>query len=169
MSPDRGSHKRLLLMAALLALAGCGGSGAPRTQTVSAARYAFEAPKGWTAARTRQSAQASSGDSAVSVTVFRLKRPYRPGLWSRVVPELDAAAASLADQLRGRIASRGTVTVARRRARRYEIAFRRSDGRFREQITFVLAGPLEYQLLCRYRAGGDARPCAALGSSFRLR
>jgi hypothetical protein len=156
-------------MAALLALAGCGGSGAASTQTVTAERYAFEAPRGWTPSRTRQSAQASSGDSAVSVTVFRLTRPYRPGLWPRVVPELDAAAASLADQLLGRVASRATVTVAGRRSRRYEIAFRRSGGMFREQITFVLAGPLEYQLLCRYRSGGDARPCAALGSSFRLR
>jgi len=90
-------------------------------------------------------------------------------LWQKVVTELDGVASNLADQLRGHADAGATVTVAGHRARRYEIVFRRRGGDFVEQITFVLDGRSEYQLLCRYRAGADVRPCAALGSSFRLR
>jgi hypothetical protein len=108
------------------------------------------------------------------VTVFRLKREYRPELWPEVVPELDGVAASLADQLRGRAGAGSTVTVAGRRARRYEIAFTRDGRSYVERLTFVLDGRREFQLLCRYPGGREERPevdpaCAALGSSFRLR
>lgn len=138
-------------------------------QTLSGDGFGFEAPAGWKVTRTPQTIEAALGDGAVSVTVFRLTHPYRPELWPKVVPELDGVARNLADQLRGQAEAGTTVTVAGRRARRYEIAFRRRGGDFVEQITFVLDGPREYQLLCRYRAGADVRACAALGSSFRLR
>jgi plasmid stabilization system protein ParE len=159
----------LLLIAATLALPGCGGAGTARVQTLSGDGYSFEAPGDWKARRTPQSIEATLGDNTVSVTVFRLTHPYRPELWPEVVPELDGVARNLADQLRGQAGAGSTVTVAGRRARRYAIAFRRRGGDFVERITFVLAGRREYQLLCRYRVGADVRPCAALGSSFRLR
>ena len=149
------------------ALAGCGGSGV-RTQVVGGNGYTFEAPAGWAIAHAPRSVQAGKGDSSVSVTVFRLTHPYRSALWPKVVPELDGIARDLAGQLRGRSSRGTTVVVGGRRARRYDISFRRDGGDFVERITFVLDGRREYQLLCRYRAGADVRPCAALGSSFRL-
>jgi hypothetical protein len=150
-----------------VALAGCGGSHA-KAQVLSGEGYTFAAPAGWEVSRAKQSVQAGKGDSSVSVTVFRLTHPYRAALWPRVVPELDGIARDLADQLRGRSSPGTTVVVGGRRARRYDISFRRDGGDFVERITFVLDGRREYQLLCRYRAGADVRPCAALGSSFRL-
>jgi len=157
-----------LLILGALALTACG-AGSTKARTLSGERYSFEAPSGWKVTRTAESIQAVHGDAAVSVTVFRLTRAFRPELWPRVVPELDGVAAKLADQLRGTVGLGATVVVAGRRARRYEIVFRRDAGEFVEQITFVLDGRREYQLLCRYRAGADSRPCAALASSFRLR
>jgi hypothetical protein len=159
----------LLLIAAVLALTACGGSGPAGVQTLAGDGFSFEAPEGWKVTRTPQALGAAVGDAAVSVTVFRLTHPYRPELWPKVVPELDRVARNLTDQLRGRVGAGATITVAGRRARRYEIAFRRRGGDFVERITFVLDGRREYQLLCRYRVGADVRPCAALGSSFRLR
>src|SRR5207253_9917631 len=150
-------HKRFLLIAAVLALPACGGAGPARVQTLTGEGYSFEAPAGWQVERTSQSIEAAIGTGAVSVTVFRLTHQYRPELWPKVVPELDGVARNLADQLRGRVGVGATVTVAGRRARRYEIAFRRRRGDFVERITFVLDGRREYQLLCRYRVGADVR------------
>ncbi len=155
-------------MTALLALTtGCGGGSS--TRTLAGSGFSFDAPSGWTVTRSAHLLAASRGDAAVSVTVFRLEHAYRPALWPRVVPELDRVAAGLADQLRGRADAGTTVIVAGRRARRYHIRFERDGRALVEQLTFVLEGSREYQLLCRYRAGSDERPCAALGSSFRLR
>jgi hypothetical protein len=160
----------VLLAAALVSAAGCGGSKAPQTQSLNGPGFAFTAPGGWSVKKARASVEAASGDRAVSVTVFALKRAFRPALWPKVVQELDRVAASLADQLRGRVGNGTTVTVAGRRARSYEIAFARDGKDFVEQLTFVLEGKREFQLLCRYPDGPEADPaCAALGSSFRLR
>jgi hypothetical protein len=153
----------------VLVLAGCGGKAAPKTQILIGPGFDFTAPAGWTAKREARSAGASSGDRAVSVTVFALKRRFTAALWPKVVPELDRVAASLADQLRGRVNEGATVTIAGRRARRYDIAFSRSGKNFVERISFLLDGKREFQLLCRYPAGADEPACAALGSSFRLR
>jgi plasmid stabilization system protein ParE len=161
--------KRLLLFAATLAAAGCGSPGQPKAQTLTGAGYSFSAPGTWTVSERPQSVRATNGDLAVSVTVFALKRAFRPALWPRVVAELDGVAASLADQLRGKARPGATVTVAGRRARRYDIAFARGGRSFVERITFVLDARREFQLLCRYPAGVDEPACAALGSSFRLR
>jgi hypothetical protein len=168
--PRGGPSKRLLLLGAALAAAGCGGSGTAKTQALEGPGFGFSAPGGWTVKRTSQTVEAASGDRAVSVTVFALKRTFRPELWPKVVPELDGIAASLADQLRGRAGAGSTVALAGHRARSYEIAFRRDNRDFVEHITFVLDGKREFQLLCRYPARTEADPaCAALGSSFRLR
>jgi plasmid stabilization system protein ParE len=167
--PRAGAPKRLLLLGAALAAAGCGGSGATKTQALTGADFGFSAPGGWAVKRTAQMVEAARGDRAVSVTVFTLKRAFTPQLWPEVVPELDRVAASLADQLRGRAGTGTTVTLAGHRARSYEISFRRDNRDFVERITFVLDGKREFQLLCRYPAGTDEPACAALGSSFRLR
>jgi plasmid stabilization system protein ParE len=153
----------------VLALSGCGAKAAPKTQILNGPGFDFSAPAGWTAKSEPGAAGASSGDRAVSVTVFALKRRFTPALWPKVVPELDRVAASLADQLRGRVDGGTMVTIAARRARRYDIAFSRGGKDFIERITFVLEGKREFQLLCRYPAGVDEPACAALGSSFRLR
>ena len=159
----------MLPLAAALAAAGCGGTAAPKAHTVGGPGFDFTAPEGWTVKSTPRSAEAASGDRAVSVTVFALKRAFRRALWAKVVPELDGVAASLADQLRGQAGAGSTVTVAGRSARTYDIAFSRGGRDFVERITFVLDGKREFQLLCRYPAGPEDPACAALGSSFRLR
>lgn len=150
----------------MLLAAGCGGKSGLRTMTGDG--YSFNAPGRWAVTRGPTAIEAADGARVVSVTIFRLKHPFRPALWPRAVRELDGVAAGLADQLRGS-STGSTVTVAGRRARRYDISFERGGDTYVERITFVLDGSREYQLLCRYREGDDERPCAALGSSFRLR
>lgn len=157
-----------MLLAATLAAAGCGGSGPPKAQTLTGAGYSFTAPGSWTVSARPRSVEATKDDRAVSVTVFALKRAFRPALWPRVLSELDGVAASLADQLRGQARPGATLTLAGLRARRYDIAFARGGKNFVERITFVLDGRREFQLLCRYPAGVDEPACAALASSFRL-
>ena len=48
-----------------------------------------------------------------------------------------------------------TVKVGGTTARQYELAFTKNGERLVEQITFVLRGRREYELLCRYKAGKD--------------
>jgi hypothetical protein len=167
--PGRGWSKRLPPLALAAAVAGCGGGGAHQAQVLNGNGFSFSAPGGWSVKRTPQAVAAASGDLAVSVTVFRLERRYRPALWPKVLPELDAVAKNLAGQLEGSASAGSTVTVAGRRARRYDIGFARNGRQLVERITFLLDGRREFQLLCRYRAGADEPACAALGSSFRLR
>lgn len=151
-------------------MAGCGGSGgAPKQRTVSGPGFEFAAPGAWVVKQTPQSVAAASGERAVSVTVFALKRTFQPRLWPGVERELDGVAKGLADQLRGRAGAGASLTVAGRHARSYDIAFSRDGHDLVEHITFVLDGKREFQLLCRYPAGVDEPACAALGSSFRLR
>jgi hypothetical protein len=99
----------------------------------------------------------------VQVTRLPLARPYAPGLFERVVPELDRAADQLAAEVGGRV-TRRTVDVLGEHVRQYDLAF---DGKL-EQITFVLRGKLNYQLLCRRDEGDDDGPCALLVRSFAL-
>ena len=153
----------------MLIAAGCGGHAAKPAALLKGPGFGFTAPAGWTVQRSARSVEAASGDRAVSVTVFRLTRPFRAALWPKVVPELDRVAAGLADQLRGRAGPGADLRVAGRQARRYDIAFQRSGKDLVERITFVLDGRREYQLLCRYPGGKPDRACAALASSFRLR
>jgi hypothetical protein len=156
----------------LLALGGCGGGSQPAAlQELSAHGARFSVPTGWRVTRTPTTvaaAPAEGSDALVSVSVFRLLRPYAPSLWGRVVPELDRAADQLARQLSGSIGNSRTLTVAGGRARDYQLAFRRQGRDVRERITFVLRDQREYELLCRWRSGGSEPPaCATLVSSFR--
>src|SRR5438445_4140922 len=146
-----------------LAIAGCGAGGAAKQQSgkrVSAAGFSFEPPIGWRVTRTRTSLAARSGTAIVSVTTFRLARRYRPGLWPKVVPELDRVAQQLAARVHGTVRASETTTIAGRKSRVYDIARSGED----ERIGFVLDGRREYQLYCR--AAGGA--CDTLLGSFSL-
>jgi hypothetical protein len=157
-----------------LTAAGCGGGGsksAPASRELSARGARFSVPGAWQVTRTPTTVAAApdeASDELVSVSIFRLVRPYSPALWERVVPELDRAADELGRQLSGSLGSRRTVTVAGGRARRYELSFRRRGHDVRERIIFVLRDQREYELLCRWRAD-QAEPgaCASLVETFR--
>ena len=156
----------------MIVLAGCGGGGHKATasdeQTVTGGGYRFSAPSSWSVHRTGRQVTATSGEvDLVGVTTFALARRYRPSLWARAVPSLDRAAAALAAQLQGDVRTRATVVVGGRRARRYEIAYRRAGKELVQQTAFVLTGRREHQLLCRFAAGDDDGACRTLFSSFR--
>ena len=108
------------------------------------------------------------------MATFRLSRPFRPALWEEAVRELNDVAARLAERLgpTALVEQTRDATVARRRARVYEIGYRREGARLVDRVTFVLVGRREYQLTCRIDAaepepGEEA--CAELLRSFRLR
>jgi hypothetical protein len=104
----------------------------------------------------------------LSVTRFPLLRAFRPALWDHVVPELDRAARGLAQQQAGEVASSRTVTISGRRARSYDIDYRRNGQALVERIAFVLRGKTEFLLLCRYERGGDTEACDRLLATFTL-
>lgn len=122
----------------------------------------FNAPEGWTVT---DSAAASGPVRLVEVRVFRLVREYDPARRLAAARELDGAAARLAAQLRGTVASRRWLVVGGLDARSYTIAYAGKSS----QITFVLDGRREYELLCRRPAGADDGPCVELLRSFALR
>ena len=122
--------------------------------------YTFDAPPAWEVERSEHGVSAAEGDKLVGVTTFTLRTPYSPGLWAKLVPELDRVAEDVAAKEGGELVGSRTVVVAARRARQYEI----EAGGTRIQYTFLLRNRTEYQLLCR-----DAREvCAAFVASFRL-
>ena len=140
-------------------------------QRVTGSRYAFEAPAGWTVVRRGRTTEAkpAEGPELVSVTIFRLARPYRRELWPKVVPEIDAVVDRLAAELDGRRTAAETIRVAGSRSRTYEIAFEREGEQLVEELTFVLRGRREYQLLCRRAAGEPTPACRRLRASFNPR
>jgi hypothetical protein len=158
----------LLVVGALLLAAGCGGGAKAKEQTVQGPGYFFSAPIGWTVTRKGAEVQAAQGTQLVSVTRFPLVRAFRPSLWSKVLPELDRAAETLATQQQGTVTDRATVTIAGLRARRYEVAYARDGKQLIERIAFVLRRKTEHLLLCRYERGGDTRACDGLLATFRL-
>lgn len=101
----------------------------------------------------------------MSVMTFRLARPYRPALWSKVVAELDRVAAELARRERGKLTASATRRIAGTDARAYEIV--RSGGSD-ERIAFLLQGRLEYQLFCREPDASAHTACDRLLDSFSL-
>jgi hypothetical protein len=155
------------LFAALFAGCGSVSSEHKPTRRIDGNGYSFAAPEGWRVARNGRTVSASSGGELISVTRFPLARPYTQRLWPRVVPVLDGVAAQLARGLGGSVDSRRTVVVAGRRARSYEIGFRRGGKDLVERIVFVLHGRREYQLLCRFgRSAGRSGGCDSLLTSF---
>jgi hypothetical protein len=150
------------------ALAGCGGGKGKPPQSQRSLKgdgYSVSVPADWTVTRSGRLTQARDGASVVSVTRFRLARPYTAALFPKVSRELDGVASQLARAERGKLAKRETVTIAGRRARTYTI----DRGGSEERIAFVLAGSREFQLFCRYERGSRAEAaCSSLFSSFRL-
>ena len=172
--PGPGGYKPALagLAAAAILLAGCGSGGSKgpqaKVQDVVGVGYRFSAPTSWHVQRKGRTVSATSGDvDLVGVTTFPLARRYEPRLWAKVAPALDRAAAQLTAQLHGHLEARETVVIAGRRARRYEIGYRRAGRRLVERTAFVLAGRREHQLLCRFQAGGDDGACRILFRTFR--
>jgi hypothetical protein len=102
------------------------------------------------------------------VTRFPLQRRFRPELWTKVVPELDRAAAAVASQQQGTVIDSRSITVAGRKARRYDVAYTNEGKDLVERIAFVLRGKTEYLLLCRYERGGSTDACDGLLTSFKL-
>jgi hypothetical protein len=130
--------------------------------------YRFSAPAEWSVSRNPRAVQASEGLELISVTRYPLVRAFRPALWEHVIPELDRAAAGVAEQQHGTVASSQTTIAASRRARSYEIEYSRDGEPLVERITFVLRGKTEYYLLCRYEDGGDTDACDRLLATFTL-
>jgi hypothetical protein len=149
-------------------LAGCGGGGTTPPKVVQGSGYRFTAPADWAVVRSGRALQVSEGLQLLSVTRYPLLRAYRPALWARVVPELDRAATQLATQQHGHVGDMRTVTVAGRRARRYDIDYERDGKALVERIAFVLRGKTEYLLLCRYERGGDTAACDRLLATFTV-
>ena len=158
--------------AVLLLVAGCGGGGkkAPASATVAGPGFTFATPVGWRATVAASQASAvppEGGETLVSVSVFRLVKPYRSELWPKVVPELDRVTAELAGRLRAKLDASRTVTVSAEQARQYDLSFSHGGKDVRERITFLLLGRQEYELLCRWAAGtSEPAACAGLLASF---
>jgi hypothetical protein len=166
--PHGNPRKQAVLWLTILAAAGCGGGGSVSEQPLRGAGYTFSAPAGWQASRGGRETHASRGVAVVSVSRYDLLRRFRPELWSRILPELDRAAAEVAKQQGGTVSKSETVTVAGRRARRYDVDYERDGKQLVERIAFVLRAKTEYLLLCRYERGGDTRACERLLATFRL-
>jgi hypothetical protein len=133
---------------------------------VSGNGYRFAAPVGWGVTHAARTTSAASGEELVSVTVFPLGRPFQPALWDKTAPELDRVATQLASELGGQVTSQAGATLAGRRARTYDISFKRGGKAVVERIAFLLEGRREYQLLCRF--AGDDSACRDFRASFRL-
>ncbi len=166
--PASNPRKRTALGVALLCLAGCGGGGTAAVEVVRGNGYHFSAPAGWRIARSGREVRVSEGVGLVSVTRYPLVHAYRPALWEHVVPELDRAAAGLAQQQNGQVGESRTVTIAGLRARSYDIDYQLNGQSLVERIAFVLRGKTEYLLLCRYERGGDTGACDRLVATFTL-
>jgi hypothetical protein len=152
----------------VLLAAGCGGSGGTKERVVPGEGFTFSAPAAWTVERRGGVVEAGQGTDLVSVTRYPLLRRFRPGLWAKVVPELDRAAAAVARQQQGKVADPQTVRVGGQEARRYDVLYEREGKELTERITFVLREKREYLLLCRYERGGPTDACELLLRSFRL-
>jgi hypothetical protein len=162
--PRACRYKPLGLTAAVI-LAGCGGGSGREAQVLSGDGFRFAAPAGWDVRRAAARVQAADGDvDLVSVRTFRLVKPYSPQLFPATSTELDRIAGQLAQQLRGQVVKSSTVRVADRKSRAYRIDY----GDKTQEITFVLDGRREYQLLCRRKADGEDAACKQLLASFDL-
>lgn len=157
----------------MITVAGCGGGGGGEPsstgQVVHGEGYVFSAPPGWKLVQTPQGAtltRAAGSESLVSVTTFRLIRPFRPAAWSSAEHELDGVTERLARQLGGTVRSRETLATG---VREYRLAYERKGIGLSQRIRFVLRGRREYELLCRWKAdGGEPGACGQLLQSFRL-
>ena len=151
-------------MLASAILAGCGGGGG-KGQVVRGDGFRFTAPAGWSVQHTRTAWVASKGDTdLVETASFTTVKLYRSSLFKQLPRELDHVAASLARDLKGKVAGRRRVVVAGRQSWSYRVR----SGFDATDITFVFVARQEYQLLCRRLVTVDATACQQLLSSFTL-
>jgi len=129
---------------------------------VHGAGFTFQAPASWTVAG---NAAVDGAVNRVEVLPFRLLRAYDAARRAAAARELDGLASRVAQQLKGTASAGRELQVAGYDARAYTISF---DGKV-EEITFVLHGTREYELLCRHAAGSALPACAELLASFRPR
>ena len=118
-------------------------------------------PEGWSVSRSAGSVVATKGSSRLSVTIFRLLKPYDPARFEAAAKELDGLAAQLATKAGGRLTESATSVVAGRQIRSYRFESKGVPTR----IGFVLVGKREYQLVC---SGNTGTPCDLLFSSFSV-
>jgi hypothetical protein len=159
-------RKQALLgaLGAALLLAGCGASKA-QYRRVDGRGYSYEAPAAWTVVHTPRTLAWQHGSvDLVQVTRLPLVRAYRPGLFEAVLPELDRTANEVAHDGGAIVDARRTVSVLGEDVRQYDLRY---PGRV-EQLTFVLRGKTNFQLLCRRAENGDVAACKRLVSSFRI-
>ena len=177
-----GRTRLIPLSLAVAALVGCGSEGeaevvvaAPvAVKTVSGPGFTFKAEQEREIARTPRSVSVLPADTGSqeleSVTIFRLVKPFRPALWPQAAKELDGVAERLAESLGGELEQQPkTVRIAGLRGRQYEIGYEREGAQLRQRLTLLLSRRTEYQLLCRWEAGGDApEACTGLEASFKV-
>jgi hypothetical protein len=157
--PRPWGAKQLLVLCAILA--GCGGSGSGKWQQVESGALRFDAPAAWSVS----GASASDGPvNRVEVMTFRLLRAYDRARRAGVGHELDGVADRLAKELGGSVRVRAWVAVGGLDARTYTVGFADKI----EEITFVLDGRDEYQLLCRRAAAASGDACRRLVETFRV-
>jgi hypothetical protein len=157
----------LLTVLTPIILAGCGGSGTSKLQSVKGDGYTFTAPAGWKTVRQPSSVTLSNGKvDLLQVTHFPLEKPYRIARFAAVSRELDGVADGLAKQDAGRVVKRLTMLVSGRKTRYYEIHY--TAKKTTEEIAFVLSGSDEYQVLCRRPAAAADSTCSSLFASFGL-
>jgi hypothetical protein len=143
-------------------LSGCGGGAPAKPQVVTGDGWSFSAPAAWTP--TDQGGATHGAVDVIEIRRFTLLKPYRHAILVRAVRELDGVASGLARQLAARITSSRTERLAGRDARTYTLAY----GGKTQQITFVLDGRSEYELICRLAAGASDAPCRRLLATFAL-
>ena len=163
----------LLVVSAVAVAAGCGGGGGSSQTAVKRVRgsnFIFEAPATWEVSRVDTQVSASPKPAApelVSVSVFPLRRVYRPALFAAVTKELDSTAEKLATQLHGKVVDSKTVDVAGDKVRQYQITYSSGGQDYQQLITFVLRGKIEYQLLCRWtKSEQEPEACTRLVKTF---
>jgi hypothetical protein len=161
-------YKQALLLGTVI-LAGCGGSGAAKTQsdwqTVARPGFSFSAPAGWKVERAPRRVSVTSGSELVQVSTFPLLKPYDEKLFGRVAVELRSRMQDIARQTGGKVTGERTVTTDGVRSHSYDI----TDGNRVDEYTFVLNDMHEHLLLCRRSSTEDSGFCAQLITSFARR
>lgn len=145
-----------ILVAVPSILAACGGSAPAHATRIDALGVSFEAPGGWTVARSARAVSAQGDGQSVQVSRFRLAKSYNPANFDLLRRSTDTAAAQLAKQAGTTLSSSRTLSIGGVAGRDYRYGGRR--------IGFVLQGSFEYQLYCAKT--GSA--CDLLFSSFTL-
>ena len=135
----------------------------------------FRFPGDWAVERRPPAIRASRANGAerVAVATFPLRRPYRPHLWDEAVAEVEVVARNLASRLSvaTRLSPGRTIVIGARRARVFDIAYRRGERSLVERVGFLFAGRLEFQLACTIDAAEEERgenACDELFASFEV-